>query len=1101
MAAIKGTLFKNQPLSHLALYVVFLLFHLVARWLGNRFYFEPESVATLWPVSGLLVAALLSSRYQQWPIIVAAVYSSGYISDVVFFDRSLLAYFMFSSAELAEGILGAWLVRRAFGRRFDIQDFRQVIGLLILAGFFATTLGATIGTIGILIDYETVNFWRVWQIWWLADVLGVIVVAPFLLAISGLRHTGARIVHRKEFFELIGLFILSLIALKVVFGSAPISSHSQLGLSYIAFPLVIWAAVRFSSIFPALVTITIAFYSVWQTDLGMGPFIDQGLDTYDLALSVQGFIAALAILSPLLSATVRSTVEHEALVNSFLKNSPNLLTIKDMEGRYTHVNQQFCTLFNVSERNVLRRSPKELFSAEFMESVEQGGVASENPDKVWESEFKINTPVGEKIYKTVRFPVTSSDGETVGIGGIATDITDLRQQQNSLEQSERRHRLLFESAPVAFFESDWTKGLALITKLKEEGVTNVLEYLQHNPELIRCRGDIGVLFNVNKEALRIYKAKDKASLIEFVQNAPLEKMPAGLIERMVNHADGARRETSNSVSQRCDGELFTAVITSEVIGPAPDDWSQVLAMELDISAQRQTEIDLKDREEKFRNLAEGSLQGMAVFDEDWNIEYVNQALAAMLGFVDTDSMMGLGNWSNFIPPEEMPRMRKYQSSRLHGDTPKSQYETKLLSVDGNVINVLVGVRLIEWNGKRAFQYLIFNISDRKKAEDALLESESRYRRLFEAAPVALWEWDWSKLKSLIDELKAQGITDICQHLKNNPQLIGTRRQMSAAIDVNTETLRMHGAKDKVELLEMKKDELWLERGSGMLERISGLLNGQRRVVVEGVGTKMNGKEFPIRITTEIVGDNLDDWSKIFAADQDISEEVQATARLNAYQNKLRSLAGQMSLAEESERRRIASNLHDGTVQNLVLARMKLSGLKKSLRSEKSLDAAGIINDLLEQSLKEARTMIFDLSPPVLYELGLAPAIVWLCGEFKQRTELEVNFVSDDQPANLTHELKIVLFQAIRELLVNIVKHAKAQQVNITWVISNNEIELTVEDDGIGFDIADAGNKSSAEGGFGLFSLRERLKLLGASLEVESSIKGSTMRVRAPLIVG
>ena len=1100
MAVIKRNLFKNHLLSHSALFVVFLLLHLAAQWLGNHFFFEPENVATLWPASGLLVAVLLTCRYQQWPVIIAAVFTSSYISDVVFFERSLLVYFMFTSAELAECILGAWLVRRTFRRRFDNQNFRQVIGLLLLAGFLATTLGAAIGATGVLIGYEDAHFWRVWKIWWFADALGIIVVTPLLLAISKLRLTNFQLFRHKQIVELAGLFILLFLTLKVIFGSAPISVDSQLGFAYIAFPLVIWGAVRFNPIVPALVTITIAFYSVWQADQGLGPFVVHGLNTDGLALSIQGFIAALAILSPLLSAAVRSAVENEVLINSFLKNSPHLLTIKDMEGRYTHVNQQFCTLFNVSERKALGRSPRELFSTKFTENIEQGEFSNKNLDQVWESEFKINTPVGEKIYKTVRFPVNSSDGETVAIGGIASDITDLRLQQDSLEQSERRHRQLFESAPVALFESDWTKGMALIAKLKEAGVTNVLEHLQRNPGLFRCRGDMGVLTNVNQEALRIYKANDKASLIDFIQNTPIETMPAGLIERMASHFSGIRRDTRDSVSQRCNGELFATVVTSEIISQIPDDWTQMLTMELDISAQRQAEAELKDREEKFRNLAEGSLQGIAVFDADWNIEYVNQALATMLGHIDTESVMRLGNWSCLIPPEEMSRMRQYRSNRLIGDAPKSQYETRLLKLDGGVIDVLAGVRLIEWNSKRAFQYLVFDITARKQAENALLESESRYRRLFEAAPVALWEWDWSRLKSLIDELKAQGIINICQHLKNNPQLVGTRSQMSAAIDVNAETLRMHGAKDRAELLEMKKDELWLERGSGMLERISGLLNGQRRVVVEGVGTKMNGKEFPIRITTEIVGDNLDDWSKVFAADQDISEEVQATARLNAYQDQLRSLAGQMSLVEESERRRIASNLHDGTVQNLVLARMKLSGLKKSLRSEKSIEAADIINELLEQSLKEARTMIFDLSPPVLYELGLASAIEWLCGEFKLRTKLDVSFISDDQPAKLTHELKIVLFQAVRELLVNVVKHAKAKRVSITWVILNNEIELTVEDDGIGFDIADVGNKGSAEGGFGLFSLRERLKLLGANLVVESSKKGSTMRVRAPLIV-
>ena len=143
-------------------------------------------------------------------------------------------------------------------------------------------------------------------------------------------------------------------------------------------------------------------------------------------------------------------------------------------------------------------------------------------------------------------------------------------------------------------------------------------------------------------------------------------------------------------------------------------------------------------------------------------------------------------------------------------------------------------------------------------------------------------------------------------------------------------------------------------------------------------------------------------------------------------------------------------------------------------------------------------MIFDLSPPVLYELGLMAAIEWLADQFKQRTGITASFESDDSEVLLSHELKVVLFQAMRELLVNVAKHAQAKRVRLTWTKTASRFELTVEDDGIGFDIADVGNRSSSEGGFGLFSLRERLGLLGANISFQSSDSGTCVTLAAPL---
>jgi signal transduction histidine kinase len=124
-------------------------------------------------------------------------------------------------------------------------------------------------------------------------------------------------------------------------------------------------------------------------------------------------------------------------------------------------------------------------------------------------------------------------------------------------------------------------------------------------------------------------------------------------------------------------------------------------------------------------------------------------------------------------------------------------------------------------------------------------------------------------------------------------------------------------------------------------------------------------------------------------------------------------------------------------------------------------------------------------------------VEWLADHYQQRSGLEIVVHSGDRQVALDDELRIVLFQAARELLVNVIKHAQAKRVVISLQYAGDWIELTIEDDGDGFDLEKASSRPASEGGFGLFSIRERLKLLGAELEINSLATGTLARVRAP----
>ncbi len=233
---------------------------------------------------------------------------------------------------------------------------------------------------------------------------------------------------------------------------------------------------------------------------------------------------------------------------------------------------------------------------------------------------------------------------------------------------------------------------------------------------------------------------------------------------------------------------------------------------------------------------------------------------------------------------------------------------------------------------------------------------------------------------------------------------------------------------------------------------------------------------------------------LYLLNREALQRKKAEELLVAYQADLRSLASQLTLAEERERRRLAVHLHDQIGQSLALSHIKLEELRTSLREAGSSELAGEVDyiaRLLKQSIKETQSLTFKISPPILYELGLEAALECLTDQFSQQHGLLTYFECDRQPKPLDENLKVLLFQAVQELLINVVKHAQARSLKISMWRQGESLRLGVEDDGVGFNPLVPGHRQGKGGGFGLFSINERLRPLGGSLEVKSEPGGGT----------
>ncbi len=233
--------------------------------------------------------------------------------------------------------------------------------------------------------------------------------------------------------------------------------------------------------------------------------------------------------------------------------------------------------------------------------------------------------------------------------------------------------------------------------------------------------------------------------------------------------------------------------------------------------------------------------------------------------------------------------------------------------------------------------------------------------------------------------------------------------------------------------------------------------------------------------------------------RDITEQKQAQVQLLSYQEQLRSLASELSLAEERERRRIATDLHDRVGQALAVSKVKLGALKETASAEGHGKCIDDIRHLLEQAIQETRSLMFEISSPILYELGLEAALEWLAEKMEKQHSMPCRYRDDGQPKPLDDDIRVLLFQAASELLINVAKHARARRVEISTSRDGGRIQVVVEDDGIGFEPAQISSCWGKDQGFGLFSIRERMKYVGGFLDVESQPgTGARITLIAPL---
>jgi PAS domain S-box-containing protein len=601
---------------------------------------------------------------------------------------------------------------------------------------------------------------------------------------------------------------------------------------------------------------------------------------------------------------------------------------------------------------------------------------------------------------------------------------------------------------------------------------------------------------VNKAFLDMLGYKEKKDVIGrhtsgfWMSKKEAEKMRAALLRN--------GRWVGEMQARKKDGSGITIRLLANLVNDEMGQPLCTMACFDDVSGLKKALEALAESEHKYKMFLEDAAEGILIAEvETKRFIYANPAICRMLGF-SRQELLGMGV-EDIHPKESLGHVYADFEAQARGEKILAP-ALPCMRKDGSIIYADIkasAARIID--GKQCNIGFFTDVTERKRAEEQLRKAHEQLEARVEQRTEALRMANEDLRKEIQERQRAEKAIELAERRFRDifeDALVGIYRTTPGGkiLMANPALIKMLGYSSFEELAKRN-----LEKGGFELTYPRSIfkqkIEKEGRVVgLESVWMRTDETSIHIRESAIAVRDEKGKVVFYEGTVEDITERKKAEEKLLLYQKKLRSLALQLSLSEEKVRRRTAMDVHDNMGQNLAIIKIKLDSLRKTIPHQHGTQDVDEISNLLAEIIERARTLTFELSPPVLYELGFEAAVEWLVRQMRERDSLPAEFRNDGRPKPLDEDVRVLLFQSVRESLVNVTKHAKASKVTVTVSRSDDQIHISIVDDGVGFDVS-----KIRSGGFGLFSISERLNYIRGRFDIESRPgAGTRVFLAAPL---
>lgn len=737
---------------------------------------------------------------------------------------------------------------------------------------------------------------------------------------------------------------------------------------------------------------------------------------------------------------LKGIFSQEDLFRNIVEDLADMVFVKDLDARYIAVNKAFATVVGRPKNGIIGKTDTEIFGPEFAAQIARLELQLLGANTPLEYELSYSMGESPMVFQSRKLLLRDELGEPKVIVGVSRDLT--RQKE-----AETKYRFIFDNAPIAFWEEDFSEVKTIINRLKASGIADFRQYFAAHPDVLNaCISGIKIV-DVNLATMRMNRVRNKPRLIADLQrNFTLEFQPI-FVEEFVALAEGRNHYQSAASTIDVAGETLDVLFQMNVLPGHEESLSSVLISVTDITALKRTEVQLSQIKELYRSVVQRQTEMICRFGATGKVSFFNDAFKSFFG------TKGL-NLSDVTFQELFPEGGEQDcaSQLIELTAERTGFQMEVYNYDAHnaivwqhwSINALFGAD----GSLEEYQAVGSDITARKDADARLSASEERWRSVFENA------------EDLILTVNSSGLILSA----NEPASKAVGYKMAGSI--LTKILNTDNA-----LIAQRAIHEVFSYGRRVQEEIR---------VVNGLyaGKHLNCVMTPIwhgeRVLTATI----------------IARDITESRKL---ENRVREA---LIEGQENERKRVSRELHDGLGQLFTAIKLNIQHLRSGVMKN---DAESIAKrlQLLEHNLgvaiEEVKHISHNLMPDVLEQFGLIPALQDLVKNWNSAGDITITLEIVGLDYQLPPQMELALFRMAQELITNAVRHSGALSIFVQLIDHTTTLILMVEDDGQGFN-------PLAEGkGLGLRNIQSRAELLDGTVYIDSAPnKGTVTTIEIPL---